>query len=66
MLVDDVRELGAASKKNPRQKRMPSARIERAILSFADSEVILVIRFTTKPRGLASCSNAVGLTDGEI
>ena len=41
--------LGAASPQ--RKKIMPSARIERAILSFADWEVILVIRFTTKPRG---------------
>jgi hypothetical protein len=30
---------------------MPSARIELAILSL-HTEVILVIRFTTKPRGL--------------
>ena len=32
-------------------KKMPSARIELAILSL-HTEVILVIRFTTKPRGL--------------
>ena len=32
-------------------KKMPSARIELAILSL-HTGVILVIRFTTKPRGL--------------
>jgi hypothetical protein len=32
------------------QKEMPSARIELAILSL-HTEVVLVIRFTTKPRG---------------
>ena len=35
---------------NIAKKMVPSARIERAILSL-HTEVILVIRFTTKPRG---------------
>lgn len=54
------------AKRTPGKNKVPSARIERAILSFADSEVILVIRFTTKPRGLSNCSNAVGLTCDKI
>ena len=48
------------------QKKMPSARIELAILSL-HTEVILVIRFTTKPRGPIAeprDSNFAGLTCG--